>query len=395
MKKLATLMLFLVVTVSSVFAQYNYCDDYNHLFTNSKPYTVSGTDFHDNGSHWGNNVLNRSCTFWGGNQLSDGEYQCLNTAGSSWEWQYPTSIPAGEWNEDGEIYDNLSYQHYVGFNETTQQGQYGVIESTSYGVFAMAVEACRVALPGDPNCTYTSIGFNGLTPVFTPHPGSFGYFVDQIVDSDSNTCPDIVTEFGSPIAFDLEGKDFNDAFTDVEHGVVWTFYPDHPAVRLSWTNPDRNIAWLAYDRDGNGKVKDASYLFGNLTWSPLSEQEQKQILSDKQAGVVLPYKTDGFKALAVWDRPENGGNGDGKLDASDAIWSKLRLCVDHEHNAQMYFKNCQTLEEDGIKSISLSYIPSGRIDQYGNRLKYEGTAEMIDPSSHPVKIYDVYPVFGK
>jgi hypothetical protein len=62
-----------------------------------------------------------------------------------------------------------------------------------------------------------------------------------------------------------------------------------------------------------------------------------------------------------------------------------------------YFKNCQTMEEDGIKPINLTYEKCTKdcYDEFGNYLKYWGTAQMIDPQRPPVKIVDWYPVFRK
>jgi len=178
---------------------------------------------------------------------------------------------------------------------------------------------------------------------------------------------------GSPIIIDTTGHGF--VLTSAQNGVHFDILATGKPVQIAWTAAGSGNAFLALDRNGNGTIDSGAELFGNYTPQTASPNP------------------NGFLALAEFDKPENGGNGDGMIDARDAVFSRLLLWIDENHDGVSQPNELHSLPSLGVTSISLTYHISWRTDQFGNvfrdRAKVNPNTRTAAPNPGP-GAYDVF-----
>ena len=178
-----------------------------------------------------------------------------------------------------------------------------------------------------------------------------------------------------PIIVDLTGDGFS--FTNAPQGISFDFFGNHKPFQMAWTTVNSGTAWLALDRNGNGRIDNGHELFSNVT------------PQDK----ALPFI--GFKALAQYDLKQNGGNGDGVIDANDKIWTQLLLWEDKNHNGISEPSELTAISKSGITSISLNYQQKPWTDLYGNQFKYRAKITGAGKSGNDKWAYDVILTYVK
>jgi hypothetical protein len=93
--------------------------------------------------------------------------------------------------------------------------------------------------------------------------------------------------------------------------------------RVSWTEADSDVSFLAIDRDGDGKITSGKELFGNFT---------------------LPGVSNGFLALQGLAMQTNGGIERGSVSSDDPLYARLLLWNDMNHNgiSEPWHRYCPT-----------------------------------------------------
>ena len=156
-------------------------------------------------------------------------------------------------------------------------------------------------------------------------------------------------EEADPLVLDMAGDGIS--LTGAERGARFDINGDGHAERTSFVEGDD--AFLALDRNGNGRVDNGRELFGD------------------QNGAA-----NGFEELARHD-----ANRDGKIDRQDPVFQRLRLYQDRNLNGVTDPGELRGLEKAGVVSIGLSYrqvnerLDSGdRLAQRGGFVRADGTA---------------------
>jgi hypothetical protein len=173
--------------------------------------------------------------------------------------------------------------------------------------------------------------------------GGFTWDAEQCCCALDGTC-------ASPVIIDTAGNGFD--LTDAVGGVRFDLNSDGIPELLSWTAPGVDDAFLVLDRNGNGLIENGEELFGNYTPQPPHPEK------------------NGFLALAEHDKPSNGGNSDGRISSSDAVFGSLRLWQDTNHDGVSDSAELHTLASKDVLALDLNYKRSRRTDRHGNQFRY-------------------------
>lgn len=264
-----------------------------------------------------------------------------------------TSSGTGECGTTGEIRCPADFHTPTAAHDGNNIDWAQDVDNRYWNLNVIGYGECKISVTSTFSSTLLSEACNGTTCCD-------GNGCTNVGEWDPSNCRCVI----SPIIIDLTGVGIE--LTDVQHGVRFDLLPGGRRDQVSWTRPHTTSAWLALDRNGNGKIDDGSELFGSVTDQPQSDSR------------------NGFAALAVFD-----DNHDGKITPQDGIFDQLVLWQDKNHNGRTDAGELIGLKAAGIAALDLGYRLSRHTDAYGNRFRYRARVEMTG-HQEPRWAWDVF-----
>lgn len=162
-----------------------------------------------------------------------------------------------------------------------------------------------------------------------------------------------------PMLIDLAGDGI--ALTDAIGGVDVDIDGDGVAERVAWTGKSSDDSFLCIDHNQNGKIDVPSDLLGGATGPP--------------NGFAFLSAMDG---IASSGRPErlSDRRPDGRIDKNDAVYERLIVWTDTNHNGRSEEDELQSLAHAGILQLASGYEGVSTNDAVGNRFTYRAWARM-------------------
>jgi hypothetical protein len=139
-------------------------------------------------------------------------------------------------------------------------------------------------------------------------------------------------------------------FTSIEQGVTFDIDGDGDADRVSWTEAGSDIAFLALDVNGDGRITSGRELVG--------------------AHAVAGAR-NGPTALIALAADAAGGERRGVVDSENPLFFKLLLWTDANHNGVGETAELRSAHQV-LSGIGLGFQFQHRKDRHGNESRYRG-----------------------
>ena len=153
----------------------------------------------------------------------------------------------------------------------------------------------------------------------------------------------------SALLFPLDGQETGFALTPPEQGVLFDIDGTGARKQVAWTRAGSNVAFLAIDLNGDGRINSGKELFGSAT---------------------LAGSRNGCNALLQMFR-QSGAPASGSIHDGYDLYDRLLLWVDRNHDGHSD-RTELTKAREAFTAIGLGYRGVGWADTHGNRVRFQG-----------------------
>ena len=161
-----------------------------------------------------------------------------------------------------------------------------------------------------------------------------------------------------PLSLDLDGDGIETTAIEGLNSTLFDHNKDGIRTATGWVSADDGL--LVLDRNGDGVINHGGELFGDNT-----------LLKDGSLAA------NGFAALAEHDE-----NGDGKIDAQDAVFHQLKVWRDLNQDGISQEGELFTLEQLGIQSLDLNHQAVNQRQGNGNSVARLGSYTDSEGKEH-------------
>jgi hypothetical protein len=142
--------------------------------------------------------------------------------------------------------------------------------------------------------------------------------------------------------------------TSAADGVAFDLDADGRAERISWTEPGADVAWLAVDRDADGRITNGRELIGDR---------------------LMPQARSAPDALITFAQEGRAGAPPAFLDSHDSRFLQLILWTDGNHDGISDAGELRSVRHV-LSDIALGFERHHRRDRHGNESRYRGRAHV-------------------
>jgi hypothetical protein len=139
-------------------------------------------------------------------------------------------------------------------------------------------------------------------------------------------------------------------FTSIENGVSFDIDGDGDLNSVSWTEAGSDVAFLALDRNGDGRITSGNELMGEHAFAAAR---------------------NGPTALIALATDALGGERRGVVDGGNPLFVRLLLWTDTNHNGMSEAAELRSAHHV-VSDIGLGYQRQHRRDRHGNESRYRG-----------------------